>query len=77
MIKQILLCTVLIQGMSTIFIDQTPTCLVFKKIHSFAGIKIFNSVPCSVTILKTDKAKFKAALTLYSVNELFMCKDDL
>jgi hypothetical protein len=49
----------------------------FQKNTFCAGIKIFNSLPCSVTILKTDKAKFKAALSLYSVDELFMCKDDL
>ena len=38
-----------------------PTYLVFKKVH-YADIKIFNSLPTSVTILKNDKAKFKAAL---------------
>ena len=49
-----------------------------------AGIKIFNSLPPSVTILKNDKEKFKAALgeylqthSFYSVDEFFMCKNDL
>ena len=31
----------------------------------YAGIKIFNSLPPSVTILKNDKAKFKATLRKY------------
>jgi len=34
-----------------------------KKSTFYASIKIFNSVPPSVTILKNDMAKFKAALT--------------
>ena len=36
--------------------------LCFRKITFYAGIKVFNSLPPSVTILKNDKAKFKAAL---------------
>jgi hypothetical protein len=45
---------------------------------------IFNSLPLSVTILQNNEAKLKAALrkylhtqSLYSVDEFFMCKDDL
>jgi hypothetical protein len=45
--------------------------------------KIFKSLPASLTILKNDKAKFKAALRksqhthcFYSVDDLFMHKDD-
>jgi len=56
----------------------------FQKITFYAGIKIFNSWPTSMTILKIDKAKFKAALRkylhtqcFYSVDEFFVCKDDL
>jgi len=30
--------------------------------YTLAGIKIFYSLPHSVTVLKNDKAKFKAAL---------------
>jgi len=33
MFKQIHLYTILIQGISTIVIDQMPACLVFKKVH--------------------------------------------
>jgi hypothetical protein len=57
-----------------------PTYLVFKSII-YAGIKIFSTVShvvCSLTILKNDKAKFKAALrkylnthTFYRVDEAF------
>jgi hypothetical protein len=56
----------------------------FQKSIFYAGIKIFNSTQFSVTILKNDKAKFKAAFrkylhmhSVYSVDEVFMCKDDL
>jgi hypothetical protein len=42
-----------------------------------------NTLPPSLTILKNDKAKYKAALgkylhthSFYSVDEIFMCKDD-
>ena len=55
-----------------------------QKSTFYAGIKIFNSLPLSVTILKMDKAKFKAVLrkylhthSCYSVHEYFKCKDDL
>ena len=60
-----------------------PNYLVFKKGTFFAGLKIFNILPPSVTILKKDKAKFKAALrkylnthSFYCVDEFFVCKDD-
>jgi len=56
----------------------------FQKKYIYAGIKIFNSLPSSMTILKNEKAKLKAALrkyqqthSLYSVNKFFTCKDDL
>ena len=49
-----------------------------------AGIKVINSLPTSVTILKNDKAKFRTAVRKYihthffnSVNEFFICKDDV
>jgi len=51
----------------------------FQRNTFSARIKIFNSLPTSVTILKNDKAKFKAPLrqflhthTFYSVEE-FLC----
>ena len=63
---------------------QMPTYLVFKKSTFFAVIKMFNNLPPSVTILKKDKAKFKAALrkylhthSFYCVYEFFICEDDL
>jgi hypothetical protein len=56
----------------------------FQKSTFYAGIKIFNGLPSGVTILKNDKAKFEAALRkylnthfLYSVDEFFICKDNL
>jgi hypothetical protein len=56
----------------------------FKKSTFCAGIKIFNSLPCSLTILMNEKAKSQLALrkylnthSFYSVHEFFMCRDDL
>ena len=53
-------------------------------ISFYAGIKIFNILLPSVTILKYDKAKFTAALRkylhthcFYSVNDCLIGKDDL
>jgi len=37
----------------------------FKKGTLYDGIQIFSTLPHSVTILKNDKAKFKAALRKY------------
>ena len=55
-----------------------------QKSTFYAGSKIFNSVPPSVSILKNDKVKFKGALrkylhthSFYSVDEFFMCQYDL
>jgi hypothetical protein len=55
-----------------------------QKSTFYAGIKIVNSLPLGVTILKNDKAKFRAALrkyifthSFYSLNEFFKCKDDV
>jgi hypothetical protein len=50
--------TVLIQGISTIFIEKCQPIFVFKKVQF---IKIFNSLPHSLTILENEKAKFKLA----------------
>ena len=56
----------------------------YHKSTFYAGIKIFSSLPPSVTILKNDMAKFKAAFIkylytqpFYSVDEFCMCNDDL
>ena len=53
----------------------------FQTSTFYAGIKTFNSLPLSVTLLKNDKAKFNTALRkyqhthcFYSVDEFFMCK---
>jgi hypothetical protein len=62
---------ILIQGISTIFIDQMPNYLVFKKSTFSAGIKIFNSLPCSLKILKIEKTKFKAILKRYLNTHFF------
>jgi hypothetical protein len=73
----------LIQGISTILIDQMPTHLVFKNVHFMLASK-FLSVPPSLTILKNDKAKYKATLRKYlntqffsSVDEFSVCEDDI
>ena len=58
--------------------------ICIQKSTFSAGINIFNSLLLSVKILKNDKAKFKASLRnflhahhFYSVDEFYMCKDDL
>jgi len=55
-----------------------------QKSTFYAGIKFFNCLPLRVTIFKKGKAKFKAALkkylhthSFYSVDEFFVCKDNL
>jgi hypothetical protein len=62
------------QGISTVFINQMRTSC-FQKNTFYAGIKIFNSLPPSVTILKNDKAKFKAALRKYLNTHSFYTKN--
>jgi len=61
-----------------------PTYHVLKSRPLYAGIKIVNNLPPSVTIPKNKLAKFKATLRQYlhkhsfhPVDEFFMCKDDL
>ena len=51
--------------MSAIFIKQMPTHLSLLKNTFYAAIKICSRLPPSVTMLKNDKAKFKAALRKY------------
>ena len=41
----------------------------FQKSTFYVGIKIFNSVPCRATILKSDK--YLNSYTVYSVDEFF------
>ena len=43
--------------------NNNPPCI--QKRTFYAGIKIFNSLPLSLTILKNDKVKFRAALRKY------------
>jgi hypothetical protein len=46
------------------------TYLVFKLVHSMLA-KIFTSFPPTVTFLKNEKAKFKAAITKYRHTHCF------
>jgi len=55
-----------------------------RKSTFYAGMKIFNSLPPNVTILRNDTAKFKVGFRkylhthfFYSVDEFCMCEDDL
>jgi hypothetical protein len=43
----------------------------------YAGIRILHTFPPSVTTLKNDKAKFKAASILLLRSLILTCKDDL
>jgi hypothetical protein len=47
----------------------------FQKGTFYAGIKLLNTLPPSVTILKNDKAKFGAALSKYLHTHCFYCVD--
>jgi hypothetical protein len=56
----------------------------FQKNAFYSGIRIFNSLPYSVTNLKNEKAQFQVALRrylnahcFYSVDEFLMCTDKL
>jgi hypothetical protein len=56
----------------------------FQKGASYSGIRIFNSLPRSITNVKNEKTQFKIALkkslnahSFYSVDELFTCTDDM
>jgi hypothetical protein len=47
----------------------------FQKSTFYAGIKIFNSLPRSLTILKNENAKFKLALRKYFNTHPLLCKN--
>ena len=56
----------------------------FQKGASYSGIRIFNSLPWSITNFKNEKTQFKVALkkflnahSFYSVDELSTCTDDM
>jgi uncharacterized membrane protein len=64
--------------------NYTVDLLCFQKGASYSGIRIFNSLPRSITYLKNEKTQFKVALkkflnahSFYSVDELFTCTDDI
>jgi hypothetical protein len=55
----------------------------FQKSAFYSGMRIFNSLPRSLTNLKNEKARFKVefrrylnAQSFYSVGEFLMCIDD-
>jgi len=56
--KQIHGYTILKQKVSIIFLDLS----CFQKSTCHAGLKIFSYIPCNLTILKNEKAKFKVAV---------------
>ena len=49
----------------------------FQKSIFYAGIKTFNSLPPSVTILKTAKAKLRAVLRKYLHTHSFYSVDSI
>jgi len=57
------------------FIDLKPTYLVFNKVHSLL-YKNVQQLPPSVTNLKNNKTKFKAALRKYTHTHtlLLLCR---
>jgi len=63
-VKKINLYTILKEGISIIFIDQMPTHLVVKKVLFVLASKFLTVAP-SVTVLKNDKKKCRAAIRKY------------
>ena len=57
-------------------LDRPNTNLAsFQKGTFYAGIKLFNILPPSVTLLKNDRAKFTAAVSKYLHTHCFYCVD--
>ena len=63
-------------------LKQNANLSCFQGSAVFAGLKIFNSLPPSVTILENDKAKFKVAVRKYlcthsthPIDGFVICKD--
>jgi 5-bromo-4-chloroindolyl phosphate hydrolysis protein len=64
--------------------SQNTNLSFFQKSTFCVDIKIFNILPHSLTALKNEKAIYKVVLSkysnphsFYSVNEFFMCNDDI
>jgi len=53
-------------GISTIFNTPFVNPSTFPRSTSYAGIKIFNSLPCRITSLRSEEAKFISAFRKYS-----------
>jgi hypothetical protein len=69
---------------STSYIGQMQTYVFFQKSTFCVGVNFFNSLPCNLTILKNEQTKFEVVLRtylnthyFYSIDEFFMCKDNL
>ena len=43
----------------------------FQKIVSYAGVKIFNSLPSSISNIRNDNLRFKVALPRYLMDHSF------
>jgi hypothetical protein len=74
--------TVLIHGISIIFIDQMSIFIVLKN-YILCGHQNFQQPNSSLTRHKNEKAQYKVALTqylkthsFYSVDEFFMPEDN-
>jgi hypothetical protein len=48
----------------------------FQKGTSYSGIKIFNSLPTSITSLKNEKTQFRIALKKFLYANSFYCMDE-
>jgi len=58
-------------GISTIFNTPVANLSSFPRSTSYAGIKIFNSLPCRITSLRSEEAKFISAFRKYSNTSCF------
>jgi len=55
----------LMPGISTIFNTPVAILSTIPRRTSYAGIKIFNSLPCRITSLRSEEAKFISELRKY------------
>jgi hypothetical protein len=51
--------------------DQLPASHVFRRSAYYAGIKVFSSLPSSLTGIVNKKAQFETALKIYLIIHSF------
>lgn len=65
-----------VHSISNIFIDQWPIIYIYWSKY-YAGIEIFNRLPCRLTSIMKEKAEFVIALRRYLNIRVFYSADDI